>query len=120
MQKNVAVMRLFEGTPFDRPPRCERCEQLESQCVCPPEPEPRTPPGNQTARLSLEKRKRGKVVTVVSGLLDEGTALRDTLTRLQARCGAGGTVRDGVLELQGDQIEKVRSELIEIGFRVKG
>ncbi|MFK7821410.1 MAG: translation initiation factor [Planctomycetaceae bacterium] len=116
-------MRLFEGTQFDRPPRCEKCDKLEEECSCPPEPEtpePTTPVEKQTARLAREKRKRGKVVTVISGLLDEGEALADLLTRLKTTCGAGGTIKDGTLEIQGDHVDRVREQLAKIGYRVKG
>ena len=116
-------MRLFEGTQFDRPPHCERCEKPETECQCPPiepEPAPRTPTDRQTARLSKEKRKKGKVVTVVAGLLDEGDALQEMLTKLKTACGAGGTLKDGNLEIQGDHLERVRRELSSLGYRVKG
>ncbi len=112
-------MRLFEGTPFDRPPRCERCDELESECCCPPEPPPRIPPDKQTARVAVEKRKRGKVVTVIRGLPEEGNDLPGLLTQLKSTCGAGGTFKDGVLEVQGDQLDNVRRTLAEIGYRVK-
>jgi len=112
-------MRLFEGTPFDRPPRCERCEQLESECQCPPVPEPRTPPGKQTIRLQLETRKGKKQVTTIRGLVDEGTHLAELLTQLKSHCGAGGSNQAGVLELQGDQREKGAAYLKQQGYRVK-
>jgi translation initiation factor 1 len=85
------AMRLFEGTPFDRPPKCERCGQLEQECTCPPEPPARTPPERQTARLQLEKRKSGRVVTVIRGLFATGNDLPELLTRLKSVCGAGGS-----------------------------
>ena len=110
-------MRLFEGTPFDRPPRCERCGQLEADCRCPPE---RTPPGKQTARLSIEKRKKGKHVTVIRGLAAEKNDLPALLTQLKTACGAGGTVSDDGLEIQGEQLDRVRDLLGRIGYRVKG
>lgn len=113
-------MRLFEGTPFDRPPTCERCGALEADCICPPEPPPRIPPDQQTARLSVEKRKKGKLVTVVRGLSVEGNDLPALLTRLKSTCGAGGTLKDGVLEIQGKQLSPVRDALRTIGYRVKG
>lgn len=116
-------MRLFEGTQFDRPPHCERCDELETDCKCPPlvpEPEPRTPPEKQTAKLSKEKRKRGKVVTIIAALLDEGDALQRLLTKLKTSCGAGGTLKEGSIEIQGDHLERVRTELTSLGYRVKG
>lgn len=113
-------MRLFEGTPFDRPPRCERCGELETDCQCPPPAPEQTPPDRQTARLVVEKRKKGKLVTVVRGLADEGNHLPDLLSRLQSACGAGGTVKDGEVEIQGSHLDRVRQILQEIGYRIRG
>lgn len=110
-------MRLFEGTPFDRPPRCERCGALETECRCPPE---QTPPGKQTARLAIEKRKKGKRVTVIRGLAAGDNDLPALLTRLKTACGAGGTLSDDGLEIQGEQLDRVRAVLGELGYRVKG
>lgn len=113
-------MRLFEGTEFDRPPQCETCGKLEAECECPP-PEPvRVPPEKQTARLAMEKRKKGKRVTVVRGLKPDETDLQDLLTDLKNTVGAGGTLKDDVIEIQGEQIERVRDRLSKIGYRVKG
>ncbi len=116
-------MRLFENTPWDRPPRCERCGALESECQCPPLPPPppeRIPPQKQTAKLSHEKRAKGKMVTVIRGLPADGNDLPALLTRLKSACGAGGTVKEDGLEIQGDHRLRIREELEKIGYRVKG
>lgn len=113
-------MRLFEGTPWDQPPKCERCGQLEKDCQCPPAPASRIPPERQTAKLSVEKRAKGKIVTVVRGLPAEGNDLQELLSRLKSRCGAGGAVKDDALEIQGDHLARIRETLAEIGYRVKG
>ena len=113
-------MRLFEGTHWDRPPRCERCGELEEDCTCPPAPRVLTPPEKQTARLAVEKRKKGKVVTVVRGLSADENDLPALLSQLKAACGAGGTIKDDVLEIQGDHLKRVRGLLAEIGYRVRG
>jgi translation initiation factor 1 len=113
--------RLFAGTPFDRPPTCDRCGKLESECACPPlivEPV-RLAPETQTARLKLEKRPKGKVVTVVHGLDPDGNDLDDLAARLKARCGTGGTVKDGSIELQGDHLAVAEAALKGIGYKVK-
>src|SRR5947209_5826063 len=96
--------RLFAGTPWDRPLTCERCGQPESACQCPPvEEEPELiPPEKQTARLKVEKRPRGKVVTVVSGLDPGGNDLTALATTLKGKCGSGGTVKEGLIEVQGE------------------
>ncbi len=113
-------MRLFEGTEFDRPPRCEACGELEEECTCPPPPPMRIPPEKQTARLAREKRKKGKVVTVVRGLPAEGNDLPALLTDLKTHCGAGGTLKDEEIEIQGEHLDRIRTRLESLGFRVKG
>ena len=113
--------RLFAGTPFDRPPTCERCGKLETECTCPPpvvEPT-RLDPSTQTARLKREKRPKGKVVTVVGGLDPIGNDLVALATTLKAKCGAGGTVKDGTIDLQGDHLDAAEATLRGIGYKVK-
>ena len=111
--------RLFEGTEFYIPPRCDRCNELEEDCQCEPLPEPRLPPHEQTAMVKSEKRKRGKFVTVVSGLSTKDCDLAELVTTLKNHCGAGGTLKDDEIEIQGEQAEKVCAKLQEIGFNVK-
>lgn len=111
-------MRLFEGTQWDRPPRCERCGELEEHCQCPPLPKPLTPPEKQTARVAVEKRKRGKTVTVIRGLSSDQSDLPGLLVKLKNACGAGGTVKDDLLEIQGNHLERIGELLTDIGYRV--
>lgn len=113
-------MRLFEGTPYDRPPHCERCGEREEACTCPPAVPERTPPAKQTAKLAIEKRQKGKVVTVVRGLAPDANDLADLLTRLKSACGAGGTLKEDVLEIQGRHVDRIRAALEQIGYKVKG
>jgi translation initiation factor 1 len=111
-------MRLFAGTPYDRPPKCERCGELETDCKCVPLPAAHIVPAKQTARLTVEKRRKGKVVTVVRGLSAVGNDLPSLLSRLKARCGAGGTIEDDTLEIQGAQVERISVLLNELGYVV--
>jgi len=113
-------MRLFEGTEWDRPPRCERCGELEESCTCPPPPKVLTAPEKQTARLNVEKRKKGKVVTVVRDLAAGENDLPALLGQLKTTCGAGGTVKDDLLEIQGNHLARVRDLLAGLGYRVQG
>ena len=115
-------MRLFEGTEFDVPPRCDRCGELEADCQCGPMPkscDPAVPPAKQIARIAVEKRKRGKMMTVVRGLADDPPQLSGLLTELKNKCGSGGTIRDGVVEIQGSHDERIGDVLKELGYRVK-
>lgn len=114
-------MRLFAGTPWDVPPRCERCEALIDDCRCPPiEPVvEKVPPERQTAKLAVEKRQKGKWVTAVRGLSSAGNQLEELVTQLKNHCGAGGTVKDGVIEIQGEHRQRVAELLSRLGYKVK-
>ena len=74
----------------------------------------------QTAHLTIEKRKRGKTVTVIRELASHGNDLPGLLTILKNKCGAGGSLHDDHIEIQGNQLERIRTELQQIGYKVKG
>lgn len=62
-------------------------------------------------RVGLEKKGRGgKTVSVITGLSGSEDALRELTSELKRRCGSGGTLKDGVIEIQGDH----RDTLVEI------
>ncbi|MBW4696688.1 MAG: translation initiation factor [Aphanocapsa lilacina HA4352-LM1] len=109
--------RIVYSTHLRCEPRCETCGELESACACEPES---IPPYRQTARLAHDrKRRRGKVVTVVSGLILPEANLDELAKRLKSECGAGGTVKDGEIEIQGEHREKVAGILQKLGFKIK-
>ena len=113
-------MRLFAGTPYDLPPKCDRCGALVADCVCPPLAAARIPPAEQVAALAVEKRRKGKVVTVIRGLPAAGNDLPALLSLLKTRCGAGGTIGEDGLEIQGEHFARLRAALSELGYGVKG
>jgi translation initiation factor 1 len=113
-------MRLLAGTKFDRPPHCDRCDLPESDCRSSPPENARVPRENWTARVSTEKRKRGKTVTVVRGVSPDPGEQAELLTHLKTLCGAGGTAHEGILEVQGDHTERIRTALKSLGYRVSG
>lgn len=133
------MTRLFAGTPFDIPPRCEECGELESECRCTAEEKAkaaerhrqdaerhrrdaeRLAPEQQTARVSVQRRKGGRQVTLVEGLAAKANDLPQLLRQLQAECGTGGTIKanEDLLELQGEHADSVRRKLAKIGYRVK-
>ena len=114
-------MGLLAGTIFDRPPRCERCDLPEIDCKCLPETVRRATvaPEKQTAKLSTEKRKKGKLVTVIRGLTAADNDLPVLLTQLKNACGAGGSIDGDLIEIQGDQIERVQKTLRQLGYQVR-
>jgi len=79
----------------------------------------RLAPETQTARLGVERRAKGKRVTVVSGLDPEGNDLAALAGTLKSRCGTGGTVKDGQIELQGDHLDAAQAALGALGYKTK-
>jgi translation initiation factor 1 len=63
--------------------------------------------------------RRGKTVTTVSGITARPAVLAEIASALKQRCGAGGAVKDGVIEIQGDHREKAKDELEKRGYVVK-
>lgn len=73
-----------------------------------------------TVRVGREsKGRRGKGVTLVWDIPGSDDAVRDLAQTLKNRCGTGGTVKDRVVEIQGDQRDRVTTVLEEMGFKVK-
>jgi translation initiation factor 1 len=77
------------------------------------------PAGGHGIRLRLDRRASDRVVTVVTGLPGNAAAVAALARELKASCGAGGTVKDGALELQGDHREKVEQALAARGLKSK-
>ena len=73
--------------------------------------------GGKGIRVRLERRPGGRDITTVLGVPGTAAAIAALARDLRAACGAGGTVRDGVIELQGDQCEKARAVLTAKGIK---
>ncbi len=111
---------LFDGTPLERPVTCEVCDQPLAQCACPRcESGAVLLPKDQPARVGREKRRKGKTVTVITGLDPVASNLDAILARLKSVCAAGGTINDGRIEIQGDHRERVLSILQDLGYPAK-
>lgn len=115
-------MGLFDGTALERPVLCATCGGDVKLCKCPPviEAEADTPPAMQLLKVRVDRRKRGKLVTVISGFSCLTSQLQQTLSHLQSQCGAGGTIDEQNIELQGDHTARVPSLLVARGYRVQG
>lgn len=86
----------------------------------PPKPKPEPPKPKLSARITRESKGRGgKDVTLVSDHGLDGTALTDLAKHLKTKCGTGGTVKDGRIEIQGDQRDRIAAELERLGYRIK-
>jgi len=97
---------------------CPVCRQPTTSCRCKTAQAP--PAGDGVVRVSRETKGRaGKGVTLVKGLALEPLALMTLGKQLKTACGSGGTVKDGVIEVQGDHCERVIEMLKAQGFNVK-
>jgi translation initiation factor 1 len=97
---------------------CPACRQPIAQCVC--SRNASTPATDGIVRVSRESKGRaGKCVTVVKGLALDALALQRLGKHLKTACGSGGTVKDGVIEVQGDHCERVIETLKAQGWVVK-
>ena len=108
-------MGLFDGTVLERPVLCDRCQTEIGLCKCPPLD---TPASKQSLKFRLERRKRGKLVTVVSGFESSYIQMAKILGQLKSQCGAGGTIDGENIELQGDHTHRIRAILIDQGYQV--
>ena len=87
---------------------CPTCRRPQTACACAANRRGASVPVGGPVRVSRESKGRGgKTVTLVRGLSLEPAALEALGKRLRSAMGAGGTVKDGVLELQGDHAERV-------------
>ncbi|MDA0709709.1 MAG: translation initiation factor [bacterium] len=84
-----------------------------------PPPSETKPPEKQRAVLGVEKRKKGKVVTLIRNLALSDVDLKDLARALKTACGTGGTSRDGEIELQGDFRERARAWLLDNGYGLR-
>lgn len=98
--------------------RCPHCGRPLARCAC--RASPRVPHGEGIVRVQREvKGRRGKTVTTIRGVpLPEG-ALRELAAELKRSCGSGGSVKEGVIEIQGDHGVRLVAELEQRGYTVR-
>lgn len=101
---------------------CPTCGWPERDCRCSSQfAKAQAVPAKVVAKLRLEKAGRGgKTVTVVYDLPDNQAFLEDLAAELKRTCGVGGAVAGTTVELQGDQLARVRPLLAKKGWTVKG
>ncbi|WP_322049391.1 translation initiation factor Sui1 [Paraburkholderia sp. J67] len=98
---------------------CPECRHPVAECVCKTMAKTQ-PAGDGVVRVLLEKKGRGgKSVTVVKGVALDAAGVAALGKQLRAACGSGGTVKDGVIEIQGDHCERVIEALKKSGHSVK-
>jgi len=97
---------------------CPSCGKASGSCICRQKCQP--PPGNGLVRVGREtKGRKGKGVTVITGIPLSGEDLKTLAKKLKQKCGSGGTIKNGILEIQGDHRDEIVKVLKLQGFQVK-
>ncbi|MBS3803625.1 MAG: translation initiation factor Sui1 [Oleiphilaceae bacterium] len=113
--KNKSVGGLVFSTDQGR--MCPGCGKPVAECAC---AAPERPAGDGIVRVSREtKGRKGKGVTLVTGVPLDEKELKALAKSLKAKCGTGGTVKDGVIEIQGDQRDLLVPLLEAKGWTVR-
>jgi translation initiation factor 1 len=101
---------------------CPKCQKQVSGCTCNkkrPEPPPQFKPDGIIRIRRETKGRKGKTVTAVLGFDLDDQALKSLAKDLKRHCGTGGSVKDGVIGIQGDHRDAVKGFLEGKGYKVK-
>jgi len=93
---------------------CSVCGLPKELCMC-----EEIAREQQTVKISTDSRRYGKVVTIVDGIDSNDIDIDDLARKLKTKCAAGGTAKDGKIELQGEHKKKVQQALEEMGFKTE-
>jgi translation initiation factor 1 len=116
LAKKAASFAALGGLVFstDAGRHCPECRQPVDACIC---KSTLIPAGDGIARVRRESKGRGgKTVTTVTGVPVTEDALKELATTLKRRCGTGGALKEGVIEIQGDHVD---TQLVKLGFKAK-
>ena len=99
---------------------CPGCQRPLAECACKDaRGRPARPDAGQVRVARATQGRGGKVVSVITGLALADAELATLATELKQRCGSGGTVRDGVIEIQGEHRDTLVAELIRRGYAAR-
>jgi translation initiation factor 1 len=93
---------------------CPVCGLPEELCMC-----EEIAREQQNIKIYSDRRRYGKEVTIVEGIDSVDIDLEELASTLKKKCAAGGTTKDGKIELQGDHKKKVKKSLEDMGFKVE-
>ncbi|MCX5870045.1 MAG: translation initiation factor Sui1 [Deltaproteobacteria bacterium] len=97
---------------------CPDCNEPAVKCSCRKKQMPAQNDG--IVRLIREtKGRKGKGVTLITGVPLDGEGLKKLATTLKQKCGSGGSIKEGVIEIQGDHRDVLEQELVSLGYKVK-
>lgn len=90
---------------------CSKCGLPRELCIC-----ETIAKEEQRIKVETVKRTFGKLMTLIEGINEKEINLKDLAKKLKSKFACGGTVKNGVIELQGDHKDQVKKELIKLGF----
>jgi len=114
--------RVVYASGIGRVRYCRACGQPETSCVCASRKQmgASATPNDGFVRVAFERKgRRGKPVTLLTGLPPDPDTLAELARSLKQLCGTGGTVENGSILLQGDQRDKAQTRLTQLGYKVK-
>ena len=118
MSRNAARTRLVYST--EQGPTCPTCTKPLRSCRCAAKTSGSPPPGDGVVRVERQtKGRKGKGVTIVRGIPLGEAELKALGAKLKKKCGSGGTIKNGVIEIQGDHRDLLIPELQSHGWTVK-
>lgn len=119
MVKKLSSLSDLGGLVYstDAGKHCPNCNKPIDQCIC---KDLQVFEGDGIVRIRRETKGRGgKTVTTITGIPLVENELKELATILKRRCGTGGTLKDGAIEIQGEHVELLMQELVKRGFKVK-
>jgi translation initiation factor 1 len=90
---------------------CGTCGLPKELCVC-----ETIAKESQKIEVARVKKKFGKISTIIRGLNQNEINLKELASKLKSRFACGGTAKKGIIELQGDHMKDVKTELVKLGF----
>ena len=107
---------LVYSTEFGK--MCPGCNKPKNRCIC--QKKQASPKSDGIVRLMREtKGRKGKGVTLISGLPLDREGLKKLAKTLKQKCGSGGSVKNGIIEIQGDHRDRLEKELDGLGYKIK-
>ncbi|MBD7976157.1 translation initiation factor Sui1 [Serpens gallinarum] len=119
MSKKTSSFAALGGLVYstDAGRHCPDCGQPQAACIC---SQSQIPAGDGIARVRRETKGRGgKTVTTITGVPLAEAELKELASALKKRCGCGGGLKEGVIEIQGEHVDLLLDELIKRGFKAK-
>ena len=99
---------------------CPNCQNPVNDCSCNSLNIGLPASTDGIVRISRQtKGRKGKGVSIINGLPLNEVDMKELAGKLKAKCGTGGTVKDGAIEIQGDNRDKLKIELEKLGYKVK-